>query len=291
VASAPERRRWLAKKAARRGVALASLASGSLLVRRAVASGSRVRALTYHRFANVPGDPFSVSPSAFDAQMRWLAERGLLLSLDDLERFVAGRGKTAPDSVLVTIDDGCQSLHRHALPILREYRVPAVAFVPAGLVGRPADGAISREPHLGWDELEDLRAAGVAIGSHSMSHRSLARISPAEAREEVLRSRELLARRLGVEVRAFAYPFGTRADFGPETARVLSECGYRCAFHSMHGAIRRGMDPIALPRIKIEGGEGLWMFQLSTRGAMDAWWGVDWALWRTQQGGRESAAA
>jgi peptidoglycan/xylan/chitin deacetylase (PgdA/CDA1 family) len=144
---------------------------------------------------------------------------------------------------------------------------------------------------LSWCELEDLRAAGIAIGSHSLTHRSFGRISLEEVREEALRSRELLEQRLGGEVRAFAYPFGTRADYGPATGQVLSECGYRCAFHSMHGAIRPGMDPIRLPRIKIEGGEGLWMFQLCSRGAMDAWWGLDYALWRTQRPRRKTDAA
>jgi peptidoglycan/xylan/chitin deacetylase (PgdA/CDA1 family) len=291
VGWAPDRPRWLAKKAARAGVALASLVSGSLFVRKAVSSVSCVRAITYHRFGDAAFDPFTVRLAAFAAQMRWLAERGLLLSLDDLEQFLAGRRPARPDSVLVTIDDGGRSLHRFALPVLREYSVPAVAFVTAGLVGKPAQAGVSPEPHLSWGELEAVRAAGVAIGSHSLTHRSLGRMSAEEAREEALRSRELLERRLGGEVRAFAYPFGTRADYGPATGRVLSECGYRCAFHSMHGAIRPGMDPIRLPRIKIEGGEGLWMFQLSSRGAMDAWWGVDYALWRLQQPRREADAA
>ena len=75
--------RWYVKKAARRGVALASFASGSLLVRDAAATGPRLRAITYHRFGDVPADPYCVSPVAFAAQMRWLAERGLLVSLDD----------------------------------------------------------------------------------------------------------------------------------------------------------------------------------------------------------------
>jgi peptidoglycan/xylan/chitin deacetylase (PgdA/CDA1 family) len=37
--------------------------------------------------------------------------------------------------VLVTFDDGDRSIIDHALPILRAHRVPAVAFVIAGLVG------------------------------------------------------------------------------------------------------------------------------------------------------------
>ena len=283
--------RWAVKKAARGAVAFASWASGALWMRSALAPGPRVRAITYHRFGGRRGDPFSVNPRDFEMQMRWLARRGSLVSLEDVAEFVAGRRSLREDSVLVTIDDGCRSLYTDALPVLREYAVPAVAFVTAGLVGRPASEGDSPEPFLGWDELAALREAGVEIGSHALSHRSLGRMAADEVREQAQGSREILERRLGASVSSFAFPFGTRADFGPQSERVLAECGYRCAFHSMHGTIRAGMDPIRLPRIKIEGGEGQRMFELSCRGAMDAWWGVDFALWRTQQSGRPGRAA
>jgi peptidoglycan/xylan/chitin deacetylase (PgdA/CDA1 family) len=291
VSSAVSRRRWLAKKTARNGVALTAWASGSLLVARWASRQRRVRAITYHRFGDSVADPFTVSVPAFDAQMRTLARDGRLVSLDDVAEFVAGRRALRSDSVLVTIDDGCRSLYREALPVLREYDVPAVAFVTAGLIGAPAEAGDSPEPYLDWSELEALRDAGIVVGSHAFAHRSLGRMSVDEIREQALRSRELFERRLGQDVWAFAYPFGTRADWSPVTERILSECGYRCAFHSMHGAIRPGMDPIRLPRVKIEGGEGLWMFQLACRGAMDAWWGVDQLLWRVQQGGRKAPQA
>lgn len=290
MAWAPDGPRWLVKKVARGGVALASLASGSLALRRALSSGPRVRAITYHRFGEVPGDPFTVTRSAFLAQMRWLAEEGRLVSLEELEAFLAGRRELQPDAALVTIDDGSRSLFTEALPVLRDLAVPAVAFVTVGLVGSAAGAGISGEPHMTWDDLEILRKAGIAIGSHSLTHRSIARMSDGEARDEARRSRELLEQRLGVRVAAFAYPFGTRSDHGPATDRMLAECGYRMAFHAMHGSIRPGMNPVSLPRVKIEGGEGLWMFRLSVMGGMDAWRGVDRLLWRTQQGRRESGA-
>jgi peptidoglycan/xylan/chitin deacetylase (PgdA/CDA1 family) len=271
------------KKTARGAVAFAAWASGSLLARRAFRRGPRVRAITYHRFGDRRADPFSVGVRAFERQMQWLARRGSLASLDDVAEFVAGRRPLRDDAVLVTVDDGCRSLHSDALPVLREYAVPAVAFVTAGLVGMPPGAGDSPEPYLTWSELEQLAAAGIAIGSHAFTHRSLGGMGIEEVRDQAQRSRELLERRLGGAIRSFAYPFGTRADFSPLTERVLAECGYRCVFHAMHGAIRAGMDPIRLPRVKIEGGEGLRMFQLSCRGAMDAWLGVDYALWRVQK--------
>ena len=284
------RLRWLAKKAARAGVAFGSWASGALAVRRLLAPGPRVRALIYHRFGEGRGDPYQVTPAAFEAQMRWLAEQGRLVSLDDIAAFVAGRRALAHDAVLVTIDDGCRSLYTHALPILRAYGVPAVAFVSAGLIATDAVGADHGERYLTWDELGQLREAGVEVGSHAWSHRSLGRATRAEALDEAARSRRVLEERLRAEVRSFAYPFGTRADFSPETDRLLEQAGYTIAFNSMHGAISPGLAPVSLPRVKIEGGEGLRFFQLAAGGAMDAWRAVDHLLWRVQQVRAETSA-
>jgi peptidoglycan/xylan/chitin deacetylase (PgdA/CDA1 family) len=114
-------------------------------------------------------------------------------------------------------------------------------------------------------------------------HRSLGRIGLDEAREEGARSRELLTRRLGRDIDSFAYPYGMRPDHNADTARLLGELGYRSVFIAQHGVIRRGADPLCLPRVKVEGGEGAWLFQLLCRGGMDAWRRVDDNLWRLQR--------
>ena len=282
--------RWYVKKAARRGVALASFASGSLLVREFAALTPRLRAITYHRFGDIPADPYCVSPAIFAAQMRWLADRSLLVSLDDVQGFVAGHKELRPNSVLVTIDDGCQSLYSEALPILRDYQVPAVAFVSAGLVGASTISTDHPEPYATWDQLGQLRDAGIEIGSHAFDHRSLGRMDAVAARDQAVRSREEISQRLGSPARSFAYPFGTHADFDAATDRLLADAGYQVAFNSLHGTIRPGMQPISLPRVKIEAGEGPLMFQLACRGAMDAWRVVDDLLWRVQQNRSETRA-
>lgn len=293
--------RWYVKKAARQGVALA--AAPSVLAQNAVRAtvapllggvgalapfvGPRVRVLTYHRIGDEePQDPFCVSREAFDAQIGWLAERNLGVSLDDVIEFVAGK-KSLPDGAcLVTVDDGCLSTLSEFLPTLRRHGVPGVAFVSSSLVARAY--AELPERYLDWDEIRELADDGlVEVGSHAHSHRSLGLMDPAEARDEAKQSKEMIEERLGREVRSFAYPFGTRADFSATTERVLADAGYQIAFNSMHGAIRTGMDPISLPRVKVEGGEGLWMFDLSARGAMDPWRIVDANLWRLQRVRRE----
>ena len=265
-------------------------ASGRVMPSAAPSAAPCLRVLTYHRCGPSAYDPFCVTRRAFAAQMRHLAEHELAISLRDLESFLSGTAELRSGSVLVTIDDGFRSVCREMLPVLKQYAVPAVAFITPSLIdSRPEHlGSLGPcgelpEDYLTWDEIGALAAQGITIGSHGWTHRSLGRLSPAEIRDEAGRSRDLLEARLGCRVTSFAYPYGTRADFNRTTAMILAEAGYTTVFTSQHGAIARGADPIELPRIKVEGGEGLWMFRLLCHGAMDGWRLVDRMLWHWQR--------
>ena len=273
--------RWIVKKAARAGVALSSVGSGALHLRRSLRPGPRVRVLTYHRFGDVPGDAFWVSAAHFEEQVKWLAEQGLAVSLRDVQEFVAGRQALPDGAALITIDDGSYSTLSIAAPILAKYSVPAVAYITSSLIGLGDLG--HGERFMSWDELRHMAEAGIEVGSHAFTHRSLGKMPLPEARSEARQSKVRLEQELGREVSSFAYPFGTHGDFTEGTEAALREAGYSLAFNSQHGALRPGMDPISLPRVKIEGGEALWMFQLAARGAMDAWRVVDRNLWRFQR--------
>jgi peptidoglycan/xylan/chitin deacetylase (PgdA/CDA1 family) len=268
--------RWYVKKLARGGLGLGGQAIAT------IGASARVRVLTYHRFGPSGRDPFCVDMEAFAAQMEWLANRGAAISLAKLEGHLDGTLAIEDGSVLVTIDDGYRSLYTHAFPILRYFEIPAVAYLPAGLLPDGDVSSAGAEPRLSWSEIEDLAARGVTIGSHAWSHRSLGAMSPASAHDEIRRSRERLEARTGSPVTSFAYPFGTRADYSVATRTALAECGYRTAFTSQHGAIDRDADALELPRIKIEGGEPLWMFTGAVNGAMDSWRWVDRTLWWLQ---------
>lgn len=277
--------RWMVKKAARGGVALGVWSAGVVRATQAVAPGPRVRALTYHRFGHERRSPFCVSPEDFELQMAWLAGEGLAVSQEDVLEFVRGRRALPDGGVLVTIDDGCISTLEIALPIMAKHRIPGVAFISSDLVGIGQKGLPER--YMTWDEIRQCARAGMTIGSHSHAHRSLGQMPIAEARRQIARSKEVLEQEIGQPIASFAYPFGTHGDFTPETERALIESGYEIAFNSQHGAIRpRPGEPDALfslPRVKIEGGEALWMFRLVTQGAMDPWRVIDRNLWRLQR--------
>lgn len=263
------RPRWIAKKLARHGAALGMVGTGALAVRRRSEPSPAVRALMYHRFGDFVRDPLCVDTRTFESQVRFLAREGLAVSVEQLATFLEGRGDLPGGGVLITVDDGYLSVFSKMAPILHRYGVPAVAYVTTSRLGTSTGGG--RERFMSWDEAAKLPELGIAVGSHAHTHRSLGRMSLAEASEEGGRSRELLRSRLGVQADSFAYPFGMKPDHSPDTARVLRELGYRSVFTAMHGAVYPGADPSCLPRIKVEGGEGLRMFKLLCRGALDVW--------------------
>ena len=111
--------------------------------------------------------------------------------------------------MVITIDDGYESVHRVALPLLRKHGFAATLFVYTDFIG--AGDALS------WGQLQELVASNlIDVQAHSKSHRNLIERDATEADEryrqrldtETRAPRDLLQRRLGVRVQHFAFPYG-----------------------------------------------------------------------------------
>lgn len=263
--------RWHTKKIARGATALFSMLSGLLWVK-ARRKTPHVRVLMYHRFRDTPRDPFSVRPEEFASQMRWLAQHQLAISPDDFVAFLDGNRALPSGSVLVSIDDGFLDFLSEAVPIMKRYGIPGICFIPVADVGD--------SEHVSWAELAALAASGIEVGSHSYNHVSLGHLAEIEVADQLRRSRTELEQRLKHPVRMFAYPYGTRADHNSSTRNALRKVGYTLGFVTQHGAVAPDCDRFTIPRIKVEGGESMWMFRLLVRGGLDAWSVFDRIFWR-----------
>lgn len=105
--------------------------------------------LIYHRVVELDSDPqlLTVKPRNFDEHMRYLQEKFLTISLQELVKCLL-QGNMPKNAVVITFDDGYADNLHNAKPILEKYGVPATVFVSSGLVGS------SRE--FWWDELERI---------------------------------------------------------------------------------------------------------------------------------------
>jgi peptidoglycan/xylan/chitin deacetylase (PgdA/CDA1 family) len=139
-------------------------------------------------------------------------------------------------SVAVTFDDGFADIRRHALPILEQEAIPATLFAVTGVLGGLNEwmdrSVFPPRRIMSASELRDLQAAGVEVGSHTVSHPSMVDLSLEEAAREARESKDALEQILGREVRYFAYPYG-RYNLAVKDA--VRAAGYRAACSTRSG--------------------------------------------------------
>jgi peptidoglycan/xylan/chitin deacetylase (PgdA/CDA1 family) len=102
------------------------------------------------------------------------------------------------------------------------------------------------------DEIAQAAAGGVLeVGAHTCSHPVLSALGNAEQRAEIVGSKRLLEEMTGGSVTAFAYPFGSRADYTAATADLVREAGFEQACANVAGLVRRRTDAFELPRFLV----------------------------------------
>ena len=89
----------------------------------------------------------------------------------------------------------------------------------------------------------------VTIGSHSVSHPSLANISNEASFNEIALSKTELEKMTGKKVKHFSYPFGTINDVGAREMDHAKKAGYLTAITTSYGDIHATTDLFNLPRI------------------------------------------
>jgi peptidoglycan/xylan/chitin deacetylase (PgdA/CDA1 family) len=185
--------------------------------------------------------------------------------------------------VAVTFDDGYADNYAHALPLLAARGLTATFFLTAGFLER--DEAVmaqlartwrtpvDRLAPLSWEQVEEMRSAGMAFGSHTWSHRNLAELDDAEAERELSRSREVLEARLSAPVSAIAYPWGKlRRHVTERTFRAAARTGYRLGVFSLPRPVRESDPPLRIPRFGV-GAEPVESLAGKVGGAID-WHGA-----------------
>lgn len=200
--------------------------------------------ISFHAVDAQPG-PLSFSPKHFDELVDALRRCGVpILSLDRLLAPETGEG------VALTFDDGIESLHRNALPILKKHAAPAHLFLTTAFVagdnrwpGQP-DYA-RRYGMLDWSQIEDLHANNVAIDAHTATHPDLRKIDDAHILEEFDVCDSEIERRIGRRPRYFAYPYGFF------NSRVAATAGrqYEACFTTRLQYVPEKLDHSMVPRL------------------------------------------
>jgi peptidoglycan/xylan/chitin deacetylase (PgdA/CDA1 family) len=164
--------------------------------------------LTFHGLGEPPG---SVGDSERDV---WIAVEWFEAIVDALPQ--AGVG--------LAFDDGNASDVESALPALSSRELSARFFVLAGRIGSAG--------YLSAEDVAELSAAGMKIGSHGRDHRDWRGLTRGELREELVSSRAVLAELAGADITEAACPFGS---YDRRVLSTLRATGYQQVFTSDGG--------------------------------------------------------
>lgn len=170
----------------------------------------------------------------------------------------------------VTFDDALAVSAEQALPVLRRHEIPAAVFVPTGFVGRPAgwemvEGCGEEEQRvMTSEELAQLDARLVTIGSHTVTHPCLSTLSQADLERELVDSRRELEAMTGRDVTMLSFPYG---DYDARVCAALRTAGYTRAFSIIPTCVTGQEVPLVVGRVKVDPSDWPIEFFLKIRGA------------------------
>lgn len=181
----------------------------------------------------------------FEKDLKYLKNKGYeTVTIGQLIGFSQGKTDLPEKSVLITFDDGNETLYEYALPMLKKYGFTAVGFVVGALADRytELDDHNLNYSNLNWQEIKEMSDGNIIdIQSHSFDlHKNTADRSGIRKKksETIEQYREFLGsdtakmkmkmlEHTGKAPVAFAYPFGS---FSPESKDILKDNGIKVIF-------------------------------------------------------------
>ncbi|HWH59010.1 MAG TPA: polysaccharide deacetylase family protein [Terriglobales bacterium] len=190
---------------------------------------------------------YYISPARFRRFMKRFGEAGYrtATSAEWMERDFSSH------SVLLTFDDAYDDLYSELFPVVIDRGYTPLIFVVVGQIGgsNTWDRARGLRPRnlLSANQIKEMQRYGVEFGSHTLTHPDLIRLGHRELIRELRDSKDRLENLLGVEVNAFAYPYGA---VDRRVRSYVAEAGYKLAFTTAAGP-NRWNDPLCQNRAEV----------------------------------------
>lgn len=207
--------------------------------------------ILYHNLnPTVPGS-MTVTPDKFEANLKLLKDNGFtFIPLKEAVEYLQGkRDSLPPKPVVLTADDGWESVYTYMYPIVKKLNIPVTLFI--------YPESIMSKHFLTWEQLKELKNTGLFdIQSHTYSHpnfkQAKKKLSPAAyeqfVKKELVSSKKILEDKMGTKITLLAWPFGIYNDYLDKQAE---NAGYVMAFTIGYQNAHRGFKSMEQPRFMI----------------------------------------
>ena len=160
----------------------------------------------YHRVndESCNTDDYSLSREEFQAHLDYFKANGYhTISLMDFIR-AEKYGEELPENpIILTFDDGYEDNYTNMMPMVKAMDMKATMFMAVNYVGK--------ENYVTWQELKEMQANGIEIGSHTANHLPLD--SSEVTMDNEIKLSKLLMEWNGLKtIYFFSYPNGVYTD-------------------------------------------------------------------------------
>lgn len=174
--------------------------------------------------------------------------------------------------VAITFDDGYRDFYYRAIPILVENGFTATIFVVSGLASIAGAGDRSRGEFMTSSEIRQVHSLGFEVGSHTVTHPVLWKLSHAELWNEISQSKHEIENILGSTVQSFCHPFAFPEHdqaYVSVYRTLLYEAGYRQGTCTALGTAKATDCKYYLPRLPINTHDDMALFAAKLDGGYD----------------------
>lgn len=218
------------------------------LIHNIISVKNGIYVLCYHSISDA-GWRFSNSKEEFLKHISFIHRNFSFINASEFQTYVASGKKLQKPVFLVTFDDGYKDIVSIAKD-LETYSVKPVVFLlgeEEKLNRREMDNQLEL---LSESDVKKLIGYGWSIGSHSLTHSQLNKLSRKEVEKECIDSKSNLEKKYGVPVHFFAYPKGA---YSRKVIKAVKKAGYSYAFSMDDELITFRTNPLTIPRIGIDG--------------------------------------
>jgi peptidoglycan/xylan/chitin deacetylase (PgdA/CDA1 family) len=119
-------------------------------------------------------------------------------------------------AAIITFDDGMLSQFTYAKPILDNYNFKATFYIICN--------SVDTENRMNWNNIQTLEEEGHEIGSHSMNHKRLSKLSEENIKYEIIESKRCLQEN-GFNVTSFSFPYND-GDNNESILKIIADNYY-----------------------------------------------------------------
>ena len=119
-----------------------------------------------------------------------------------------------------------------------------------------------KQQFMSWDQIKELSENGMSIGSHTLNHNILSKMSDSEQKFEIETSKSEIENKIESEIYSISYPVGGKTAFNSTTKKLVQEAGYKLGFNFINGFYTKiPSDNFDLSRIELASSKSLYKAQ------------------------------